>query len=143
MENETNLGSNQGDRPLLVDIIGGVRRVRDLRAVLPVSVTDRLGPGQQGIRRTLDMLRNLSRFYPQSSEGERLRRSDFEAYVSEDARTGRPAPDKLTQAMIEVALQEGIMERCVVQDLPLVEFIIRTPVQRQLGRIFSTRAYWR
>lgn len=128
--------------PRLVDIIYSVKKVGQLREALPVSITDRLGEGKLGVDLTIRMLRNLSCFPVQKGEGEWLTNKCFEDFVSVNTKSWETS-EELAQKMAEIALEEGIIERHEEPGIPRVKYIIQTPVQKQLGKIFKPRGYWR
>lgn len=106
------------------------KSVAELREILPPSITDRLGQGEEGLTRTVSMLRNLTTqiiFDPIDEEGTHLDDVDFAErvamwiYFRDDPyfkiKEGTPSAQR-------ISLRESIMERTLAVQQPMLRLAL-------------------
>jgi hypothetical protein len=89
----------------LVATLSKVSSLEDLQAALPLSLTSKLGEGDEGVRRTMSMLAGLTPFAPDGT----FDRAAFDAIVAFDYDTDEPYPPEEAEKMLQVALDSGLL----------------------------------
>lgn len=79
--------------------------LEDLQAALPPSLTSKLGEGEEGVKRTMNMLIGLTPFAPNGT----FDKSAFDAIVAFDYDADKPFPPEEADKMLQVALESGLL----------------------------------
>ncbi|MEK7112518.1 MAG: macro domain-containing protein [Patescibacteria group bacterium] len=92
----------------LVDKISKVSSLEEIQNVLPRDLTEKLGEGENGTDKTIEMLSSLTSFAPEPAT---FGRDAFNNIVAVNSETGKPLPSEEQQKMLDVALEAGFIQK--------------------------------
>ncbi|MFV1917466.1 MAG: hypothetical protein ACC618_03255, partial [Patescibacteria group bacterium] len=92
----------------LVERIYKVSSLEELKSVLPQNLTERLGEGEKGVDKTVEMLISLTPFAPEPAT---FARDAFDNIVAVNSETDEPLPNEEQQQMLDVALEAGFIQK--------------------------------
>lgn len=92
----------------LLDSLSKVSTIDDLKATLPLSMTEKLGEGEKGVNQAIALLNGLAPFAPYPATFDQ---GAFNSVVAFDEETGDPLPPEEAQRMLEVAVEAGFIKR--------------------------------
>lgn len=89
----------------LPNMLAKVSSLRDLRAALPPTLTSKLGEGDNGIRRTIEMLTCLRHSHPEGT----ISKEYFKNVVAFDSEKKQLLPLDQAERMLHTAVETGIL----------------------------------
>ena len=95
------------------DRISKVSSLEELQSILPRDLTTKLGKGEEGVNRTVEMLISLTPFAPEPST---WGRDAFDNIVAVNSETSEPLPTEEQQKMLDVALEAGFIQKAEGKD---------------------------
>jgi len=114
----------------LIDTLSRVSTIEDLKAVLPPTITERLGKGEEGVNRMLSLVITLFPFAPEPAT---FGRDAFDAVVGVNEKTNEPLSREESQKMIDVALEAGFLKRVPTET---ERYITNPQVRSLVERLF-------
>ena len=91
----------------LIETLSKVSSLDDIMAILPTSLTEKLGEGDKGKNRALALLIGLAPFAPEPAT---LDRTAFDAVVAFDEITNKPLTPEESQKWLDAALEVGFLK---------------------------------
>ncbi len=113
----------------LSDSLLKISSLKELKSVIPSTITDKLGEGNTGVENTIRLLISLTPFAPAPAT---LGRDAFDNIVAVDYETGEPLPKEKQQTMLDVALKAGFIQKA---EMSTERYMVRKELQDAVKKV--------